>query len=596
MKISIKTVLMGGFGFVIVFLVSLIIFSSYYSTKQAMQVHVKNIMYNMSDFAVDKSKQFMKTARNAAELTQRLESKKVVNSKDSEIMINYFYEQLQINKEFSSIYYANLNGDFIILLRNEDGFLSKSIRTDHIGNRTVNQKTYNKDMSKVLNTMFAYETYDPRTRPWYKKAIAKNCLIWTDPYVFFTSQQPGITTASPIYSDDKISGVVGVDIEIEDLSKFISNLKISKNGKVFMMTKTLDVLAFPNIDTVYYNEEEGKPKLRNINNLGDEVALQSYKILASNTKDISNKKSFLTFTSKNGIEYNALFLPFQVNNIQWIIGMYIPQDDYLGTIKENQKFNIIITIVIALIFMIISYFLSRSIIKPVLQLQEMAHDLKELKLNTPSLDTSYFVEINEAIEAQNTMKDSLKDAYVDTLYRLAIASEYKDTDTAEHIQRIGNICVLIGKKLNLGEEELYILEYASAMHDIGKMAIADEILLKPGRLTPEERKVMEKHAALGAQILNNPTSDIMKEARDISLYHHEKWDGTGYPHQLKGKNIPLNARIVAVADVFDALISKRCYKEAMSADKAIAIILEGSGTHFDPQCVEAFKKTFDELI
>jgi len=107
---------------------------------------------------------------------------------------------------------------------------------------------------------------------------------------------------------------------------------------------------------------------------------------------------------------------------------------------------------------------------------------------------------------------------------------------------------------------------------------------------------MQKHSEFGAKILENPTSTLMKEARDIALYHHEKWDGSGYPHKLKGEKIPLNARIVAIADVFDALVSKRCYKEAMGAGEARDIILKSSGTHFDPKCVEAFKKAFDELV
>ncbi len=597
MKISIKTVLIGSFSFVIIFLVSLIIFSSYYSTKQAMIVHTKTIMNNMSAFALDKSKGFMVTARNAAELTQRLESKKVVNSKDADLMIHYFYEQLQINKQFSSIYYANLNGDFIMLLRDDDCFLSKHITTDHLGNRTQIQKNYNSNMSKVLNNFISYSKYDPRTRPWYKKAINQKKLIWTNPYVFFTTQQPGITTASPIYNNNnKIVGVVGVDIEINELSKFISSLKISKNSKVFMFDKSLQVLAFPDKDTVYFDEKKNKSKLKTIHNLEDEITSQAYSILTKiNTHNI-NQSSFLTFNSKHNTTYHALFLPFKIDNIEWTIGMYAPQDDYLRTIKENQKFNIIITIIIALFFILISYLLSRAIIKPIVKLQKMAHELKELNLNVHSLENSNFIEIDEAIEAQNKMKDSLKDAYLDTIYRLAIASEYKDTDTSEHIKRVGNICVLIGQKLNLTPDQLYILEYASAMHDIGKLAISDDILLKPGLLTNKEREEMEKHSVYGAKILVNPTSSIMKEAREISLYHHERWDGTGYPHKLKAENIPLNARIVAIADVFDALVSKRCYKKAMDVEQAKNIIIGESGKHFDPKCVEAFKKTFDDLI
>ena len=495
-----------------------------------------------------------------------------------------------------SIYYANTDGDFIILMRDSDGFLSKYITTDSAGNRKVKKKKYNKDMSRIISIHSAFSTYDPRVRLWYKKAMSEKQIIWTNPYVFYTSQRPGITTASPIYSDKSIAGVVGVDIEINELSEFISNLKISKNSKVFMMDQFANIIAFPNKDTVYFDEKESKPKLKSIYNLGDDIALQAYKILTNKDKESIENKKFVTFKDNQDIAYHALFLPFKIDDTQWTIGMYAPEDDYLAEIKENQQFNIMITVIIALFAIILSYFLSRAIIRPIIRLQEMSQDLKELNLNTPSIESSRFIEINEAIQAQNVMKDSLKDAYIDTLYRLAIASEYKDSDTAEHIQRIGNICVLIGEKLNLTSEQLHILQYASAMHDIGKMAISDNTLLKPGPLNKEERNEMQQHAMLGAKILINPTSSIMKEARDISLYHHEKWDGTGYPHNLKGEEIPLNARIVAVADVFDALVSKRCYKKAMGVSESKQIILDGSGTHFDPKCVKAFMETFDELI
>ena len=597
MKISIKSVLIGGFAFVIIFLVSLIIFSSFHSTKKAMLQHSNNIMNNISDFALDKSKTFLKTARDAADLTQRLEAKKVVNSKDPDLMVKYFYEQLQINKQFASIYYANTNGDFIMLLRNEDGYLSKQITTNHIGNRLSTKKQYDNKMDKILTTLRTYDTYDPRIRPWYKEALKQKSLIWTNPYVFFTSSQPGITTASPIYNKkNKIVGVVGVDIEISELSKFISNLKISENSRVFMMDESLNIIAFPDIDTIKFNEEEQTSKLKTLYDLDDHTTLKAYEKLISKNNLSLNKKEFLTFKSKDGTIYHALFLPLKVNNINWTIGMYLPEDDYLGAIKENQKFNILLTIIITIIFLIISYFIARAIIKPIVKLQNMAHDLKELNLNIPSLETTNFIEINEAIEASNKMKDSLKEAYTDTLFRLAMASEYKDIDTAEHIKRIGYYCVAIGKKLNLSSDQLYILEHASAMHDIGKLAIDDNILLKPGKLSLDERKDMQMHSEFGAKILANPTSQIMKEARDISLYHHEKWDGNGYPNNLKGEEIPINARIVAIADVFDALVSKRCYKDSIELEKAKNIILDGTGTHFDPNCIKAFVESYDEIV
>ncbi|MDB2405690.1 HD domain-containing protein, partial [Arcobacteraceae bacterium] len=223
------------------------------------------------------------------------------------------------------------------------------------------------------------------------------------------------------------------------------------------------------------------------------------------------------------------------------------------------------------------------------------HELKSLNLNVPSVENSNIKEIDEAIASFNTMKDNLKESYLDTLNRLAVVSEYKDTDTSEHINRIGFYAVVIGKSLGLTSDELYILQHASAMHDIGKLGISDEILTKPGKLTAEERKIIEKHPLIGAKILQNPSSEIMKKAREISLYHHEKWDGTGYPDKLKGEEIPIFARIVAIVDVFDALATKRCYKEAFDIKKAKQIIIDGNNINFDPKCVDAFIQNFDEI-
>ena len=189
-----------------------------------------------------------------------------------------------------------------------------------------------------------------------------------------------------------------------------------------------------------------------------------------------------------------------------------------------------------------------------------------------------------------------KRQYLDTLYRLAVASEYKDNDTAEHINRIGLYAETIARRVGLPEDEIYILKHASAMHDIGKLGIPDRVLLKPGKLNEQERKIIETHPAIGAAILKNPTSDIMKMGRDISLYHHEKWDGTGYPKGLKGEEIPLFARIVSIVDVFDALMSKRCYKEAFDENKSKKIIEEGKGTFFEPKIVDAFEECFEELV
>lgn len=596
MMLSLKSVLIVCFTTIIAICVSMIAISSYYSTKTVMSQHSLQIMENISDFALDKSKTYMIIARDAAELTRQLESNKVVNSDNTDGMLQYFYEQLRINKQFSGIYYGRDNGDFLMLLKNKDGYLAKQIIYDKELNKKVYKTQYDFDLKEIKELEFAYDGYDPRVRPWYISAKANEKLIWTEPYVFYTSKKPGITTAAPIYDEDtNLQGVVGVDIEIDSLSKFISNLKISENGKVFIMAKSLKMISFP----ITMNGTENiikKPRLLKIDEIDDLVAKEAFKELTKNKKlDDLHRKTFLEFTLE-GKNYHAMFLPFEMNDIKWVIGMYAPEDDYLGLIKDNQKLNILLTILIGLASIYVAYLISKMIAQPILRLENMAHDLRELKLNTPSIEKSYFTEINEAINSFNMMKNSLKSAYVDTLHRLALASEYKDTDTAAHIQRIGLASEVIGKYLGMKAHDLYVLKHASTMHDVGKLGIPDDILLKPGKLTSEERESMMEHSKIGASILDNPSSEIMALAKEISLYHHEKWDGSGYPHGMKGKEIPLCARIVAVVDVFDALASERCYKNALPFDKAKNVIVKGKGKHFDPKCVEAFLESYENII
>jgi response regulator RpfG family c-di-GMP phosphodiesterase len=182
------------------------------------------------------------------------------------------------------------------------------------------------------------------------------------------------------------------------------------------------------------------------------------------------------------------------------------------------------------------------------------------------------------------------------IWRLSKATERRDTDTGDHIARMSRICRLIAEELALPAEECRLIEIAAQMHDVGKVGIPDEILFKPGPLTPEERRIMETHADLGWSILEGSESRLLQIAADIAATHHEKWDGTGYPKGLAGEAIPLAGRITALADVFDALMSVRPYKAAWPLEKARALIENNVGKHFDPCCVAAFFRRFDEIV
>jgi putative two-component system response regulator len=184
----------------------------------------------------------------------------------------------------------------------------------------------------------------------------------------------------------------------------------------------------------------------------------------------------------------------------------------------------------------------------------------------------------------------LEEARLETLQRLALAAEYRDDDTYQHTERVARTAALLAEGLGLPEATVTTIRQAAPLHDIGKLAVSDTILLKPGTLTPEELEVMRGHAAAGAAILAGSNSEVLRAGQEIALTHHEWWDGSGYPAGLEGEAIPPSGRIVAVADVFDAMTHARPYKEAWPVAKAFEEICRLAGRHFDPAVVEAFCK------
>jgi two-component system response regulator RpfG len=183
----------------------------------------------------------------------------------------------------------------------------------------------------------------------------------------------------------------------------------------------------------------------------------------------------------------------------------------------------------------------------------------------------------------------------ETLIGLAKASEYRDKDTGSHVVRMAKYAREIASELGLSDNECDIIEYAAPLHDIGKIGTPDRILLKPGKFVPDEWAIMQQHTTIGHSILSNSQSIYMQTGSIIALNHHEKFDGTGYPNGISGKNIPLVARIVSVADVFDALVSPRPYKQPWSNSDAQTYLKEHAGKHFDPDCVDAFFERIESV-
>ena len=208
----------------------------------------------------------------------------------------------------------------------------------------------------------------------------------------------------------------------------------------------------------------------------------------------------------------------------------------------------------------------------------------------------YGQDLNQTILDLKVTHEKLKGSYLDTIHRLVLAAEYKDEDTGDHIIRMGRYSAYLAEKLGFPDKEVQNILYAAPMHDVGKIGIPDSILMKPGKLTKEEFEIIKTHTLIGGKLLKNSKSDILQLAEQIALSHHEKWNGTGYPKGLAGEEIPMIGRIVSIADVFDALTSKRPYKEPFPVEKAVDIIKNESGQHFDPEVVRVFLESIDGVL
>jgi putative two-component system response regulator len=235
----------------------------------------------------------------------------------------------------------------------------------------------------------------------------------------------------------------------------------------------------------------------------------------------------------------------------------------------------------------------------VAELQMRVYNMLEVRLLNKEL-----LNYNETLEQKVIKRTTdLKQSYLETIVAMTRAAEYKDTDTGDHMERIGFYCKELSGMLGCDADFTDRIFFASPMHDIGKIGIPDQVLLKPGSFTPQEWEIMKGHTVLGGKILGNCRAPYLQMGAEIAVGHHERWDGGGYPHGVKGEAIPLSARIMNICDIYDALRSKRPYKAALDHAKATEIITKGDGRtmpgHFERAILEAFKTnsgTFEEIF
>ncbi len=522
MKLSIKWVLIGGFLGLLLLSITTILASSYLTSEKILQRHAKDIMENIATLTIQESQSYLNPARSAVQLTQRLARSEVIKSEDGNMMERYFYEQLSLYPQISGIYFGNPAGEFIMVMRNdskfEGGYRTKFITADEEG-RKVELIWRDVRQQEFLREIDPEDSYDPRKRPWYIDAKEKGKLIWTRPYIFYTSQKPGLTTASPVLKDaGRLHGVIGVDIEIDEISMFLSKLKVGKNGLAFILSRHGDVIAFPEMDKLRQPAEEGNGTYR-LTKIDELESVPCRKAFASLGRPVNNfdldKPVFTSFVHE-GENYHAMFAPFENRQWPWVIGIYLPENDYLGPIKQNRLFNIYFGLGIAAFATLIGLLIARSIARPMKALQLEAQAIKSCNLGSAFEEKSFIKEIQDTTESFAQMKTGLE------------TSRQKNEELTQGLEKQAEL--LQEKELQLRASFTSLLNFSDALMVLDEnrqvcfINPAAEILLKTNATTIQGKELPFQMGNNGKTEIEIPSSGGETLVAEMSVVDTE-WEG-----------------------------------------------------------------------
>lgn len=340
MKSSLGAMLAIGLAGLQFLAVLIVVFTSYVTSERALLDHAQKLLSDVGSNAVGHSRGFLNPARGAAELAARLSENRILASEDAHTLERFLFEQLVVAPQFSSLYYGTEEGDFVFVRRSKEIAPFQTRVISRVGDTSISHLIWrDKDFNIVKRTINPTETFDHRNRSWYIRAKNTKSTIWTDPYIFFTAQQPGISLASPVKNPDgSIRGVVGVDIEISSISEFLSTLQIGVNGRALIINKNGDVIAHPNKELLKARAEDGSAKFFNIRDFGDPIARAAFANLGSDDNlpdsEITSKFEY------DGQAYISTIMPMISEDLPWTIAVYVPEEDFIGGIRKSRTISI----------------------------------------------------------------------------------------------------------------------------------------------------------------------------------------------------------------------------------------------------------------
>lgn len=366
MKVSLGLLLavcLAGLQFVAV---SVVVFSSFVTSERALLNHARSLLNDVAVNTIEHSLGFLQPARGAAELSRRLAESRVIASDNLALLEKLLFQQLQITPQFAGVFYGDEQGNFVYVKRsNGPGpFRTKIIERE--GERRTTDLIWRNDAyTTIRREPDPRDTFDPRVRPWYAQAKAERDNIWTDPYIFFTSKQPGITVASPVFdAEGVLQGVVGVDIEIAAISEFLSRLEIGETGRALIINRNGDVIAHPDRSLISTTNEDGSLRFVSIEEIGDPKAQKAFEGVVRDGEVVHAGDVTRQF-ELDGARYVSTVRAEISAQLPWTIAVYAPENDFTGGIKANRRQNIWIALAIALSTGLAGVMLARFIYRPV---------------------------------------------------------------------------------------------------------------------------------------------------------------------------------------------------------------------------------------
>ena len=366
MKISLGAVLAIGLAGLQLVAVLAVVFTSYVTSERALLNHARTNLADVGINATEHSKGFLRPARSAAEFAAGLSEMRILGSDNLQLLERFLFQQLKVTPQFSALYFGLEDGCFVFVMRNSGPIPYRTkLITVKDGKRRSEHFWRNDDFSLAKSYVDPTDEFDPRVRRWYTRAERALTTVWTDPYIFFTSQQPGITLAAPVRNTaGGIRGVVGVDIEISSISEFLAQLRIGKTGKALIINHNGDVIAHPNSKLLKTRDTDGTIRFPNIREFDDEIAREAFSWLGDGPEAPKDRQHFFKFEHDRET-YISTVTPVINEELPWTVAVYAPELDFIGDLKDNRTASIWIAILVSILTGVVGLALANYIHRPV---------------------------------------------------------------------------------------------------------------------------------------------------------------------------------------------------------------------------------------